>query len=113
MDAIKEEDLLLRRVQFLDPNFIKDDGTPSSSSFSLKKEEDGLMVDLDRLTTYREAIQDRAKFRLFALKAAYTTSLGLENVHDPKQDNPAHCLIKGNITRGVSRKLAKAAKRIP
>lgn len=113
MEVINEVDRLLRRVQFLDPNFIKPDGTPASSSFSLKKGEDGLSVDLERLTTYRQAIQDRARFRLFALKAGDTISLGLENIHDPKEENPAHCLIKGNITRGVSRKLAKAAKRIP
>jgi hypothetical protein len=32
-------DLLLRRVLFLHPNFIKPDGTPSSSSFRPKKGE--------------------------------------------------------------------------
>lgn len=112
MVMINEEDRLLRRVQFLDPNFIKDDGTPASSCFSLKKGEDGLSVDLERLTTYGKAIQDKTRFRLFALKAEFTTSMGLKNVYDPKADNQAHCLIKGNITRGISRKLAKAAVRI-
>lgn len=105
-------DQLLRRVQFLDPNFIKPDGTPASSSFALKKGEDGLSVDLERLTTYPKAIQERSRFRLFALNAGYTNSLKLENVHDPLPDNPAHSLIKGAITRGVSKKLAASAIRI-
>lgn len=112
MEIIGPDDRLLRRVQFLDPNFIKDDGTPASSSFSLKSGEDGLSVDLERLTTYPRAIQDRSRFRLFALCAEYTVSLGLENVHDPIEDNYAHTLMKGNITRGIARKLASNAVRI-
>lgn len=38
---ILPEDRLLRRVQFPDPNFIKEDGTPASSSFTLKRLENG------------------------------------------------------------------------
>ncbi|NJL14808.1 MAG: hypothetical protein HC913_18610 [Microscillaceae bacterium] len=112
MELIKEEDELLRRVQFLDPSFIKDDGTPASSSFSLKSGEDGLSVDIERLTTREKSIQDVSRFRLYALNAAFTVSLGLENKHDPKPDNYAHALITGNITRSIARKLAKEAKKI-
>lgn len=113
MEEIREDDRLLRRVQYLDPNFIKDDGTPSSSSFSLKRGEEGLSTDIERLTSYPVAIMDTDRFRLYAISAGFTTSLGLQNCHDPKEENYAHALIKGNITRGISRKLAKAAKRIP
>ena len=102
----------MRRVQYLDPNFIKPDGTPASSSFGLKKDEDGLSVDIERLTTYSKAIQDRRRFRLFALRAEFTESLGLQNVHVPLPDNVAHALIKGEITRSVARKLARNARRI-
>lgn len=112
-EIILTSDRLLRRVQFLDPNFIKPDGTPASSSFSLKKDELGLSVDIERLTTYADSIQDRSRFRLFALDAHFVISLGLENHHDPKLDNYAHALITGNISRGVSRQLASAARRIP
>ncbi len=105
-------DLLLRRVLFLHPNFIKPDGTPSSSSFRPKKGEDGLSVDVDRLTTYKKSIQSKARFRLYSLQSEFTSSLGLENHHDPLPDNPAHALIKGNISRGIAKKLAKTAKRI-
>lgn len=112
MEVIHDEDRLLRRVQYLHPTFIKPDGTPTSASFSLKKDEDGLSVDLERLTTYAKAIQDRSRFRLFAIKARLTKLLDLENVYDPMPDNPAHSLIKGKISKATSRQLAKAAVRI-
>lgn len=113
MEEIRPEDRLLRRIQYLNPHFIKDDGTPASSSFSLKRGEDGLSTDIERLTTYAIAIVDTDRFRLYALSAGFITSLGLQNIHDPKEENYAHALIKGTITRGTSRKLAKAATRIP
>lgn len=106
---ITSEDRLLRRVQFLDPNFIKPDGSPASSSFTLKKGEDGLSVDVERLTTYEKSIQDINRFRLFALQASFTESLGLENEHDPLPDNEAHALIKGGINKPTARKLAAEA----
>ena len=109
---IHESDRLLRRIQFLDPNFIKPDGTPSSASFSLRKGENGLSVDLERLTTYEKSITDRFKFRLFSIEASETKSLGLDNQHDPQLENYAHTLIIGNFSRSISRKLASMAKRI-
>lgn len=96
----------------MDPNFIKDDGRPASSAFSLKRGEDGLSVDLERLTRYARSIQNRNRYRLFVLKAGFTTELGLENIHDPQEDNYAHSLIKGQITRSIARKLAAEARRI-
>jgi len=109
---IHESDRLLRRIQFLDPNFIKPDGTPSSASFSLRKGENGLSVDLERLTTYEKSITDRFKFRLFSIEASETKSMGLDNQHDPQLENYAHTLIIGNFSRSISRKLASMAKRI-
>lgn len=109
---INENDRLLRRVQFLHPSFIKPNGTPSSASFSLKKGEAGLSVDIERLTTYKQSILDKSRFRLFALKASYTLELGLKNTPAPLPDNPAHGLIQGNISRPIARKLASNAVRI-
>jgi len=111
-ETIAPSDTLLRRVLYLDPNFIKEDGRPASSSFRLKSGENGLSVDIERLTTHGKAILDVRRFRLYALEAGFTEGLGLENEHDPLPDNDAHALIKGNITRGISRKLARAARRI-
>lgn len=109
---IHESDRLLRRIQFLDPNFIKPDGTPSSASFSLRKGENGLSVDLERLTTYEKSISDKFRFRLFSIEASETKSLGLENRHNPQPENYAHTLIIGDFSRSISRKLATMAKRI-
>ena len=109
---INDDDRLLRRVEFTNPDFIKPDGTPASSSFSLKRGEDGLSVDLERLTTREKSIVAREKYRLFSIVASFTSSLGLVNVHAPKSDNYAHSLIKGNITRPIARKLAGTAVRV-
>lgn len=111
-ESVKRSDRLLRRVQYRNPHFIKEDGTPASSSFSLKKGEEGLSVDIERLTTHAKSVQDKTRFRLFALEASYTMDLGLENVHAPLTDNYAHALIKGSITRGVARKLARNSLRV-
>ena len=112
IEIIDDNDNLLRRVMFLNPSFIKPNGTPASSSFSLKKGENGLSVDIERLTTHQASIQDRSKFRLFLLNAKFTSSLGLTNQHDPQPDNYAHALIIGNFTRSISRKLADVARRV-
>jgi hypothetical protein len=109
---INDADHLLRRVQFTNPDFIKPDGKPASSSFALKKDEDGLSVDLERLTTHEKSIGSRDKYRLFSVDASFTISLGLANEHNPKSDNYAHSLIKGNISRPVARKLAGSAIRV-
>ena len=111
-EQITDEDKLLRRVDFLNPNFIKPNGVPASSSFSTKRNEQGLSVDVERLTTYKKSIQNIKRFRLYALNASYTTSLGLKNIHDPLEDNYAHALIVGNITRSIARDLARHAMRI-
>lgn len=111
-ETISPQDKLLRRVQFLDPNFIKPDGTPASSSFTPKRDEEGLSVDIERLSTYDASIQDVGRFRLFSLDASFSENLGLINEHDPIEGNYAHALIKGDFTKSISRKLAAAAKRI-
>ncbi|SMD36641.1 hypothetical protein SAMN04488029_3003 [Reichenbachiella faecimaris] len=111
-EKISIDDRLLRRVQFLHPSFIKEDGTPASSSFTLKKGENGLSVDVERLTDYDKSIQDSSRFRLYALKASYTQELGLDNVLDPIEGNSAHALIKGNFNRSISRKLAANCEKI-
>ncbi|MBK8565777.1 MAG: hypothetical protein IPN76_21150 [Saprospiraceae bacterium] len=114
---ILPEDRLLRRVQFLDPNFIKEDGSPASSSFTLKRLEngdleEGLSTDIEKLTAYPTAIQDDSRFRLYALVTEFIQSLGLQCEHDPLPENHAHALIKGNISRSIARKLAQQAIKI-
>ena len=110
--AINDEDRLLRRVIFTDPRYVKPDGSVSSFAFTLRKDEDGLSVDIERLTTYEKAIQDRTKYRLYALVAEVPRNLGLECIHDPVAGNHAHALITGKLTKSISRKLARAVEKV-
>jgi hypothetical protein len=109
---ISSEDRLLRRCLFLNSSFIKPDGTPTSGCFSLKRDEDGLSVDLEKLTSFSKSIQDPRIYRLFVLIVGEVKSLGLDVVYDPIPTNIAHSLIKGNITKPISRQLAGMARRI-
>jgi hypothetical protein len=112
MQEINDEDLLLRRVPFTDPNYIREDGSITSFAFTLKKNEDGLSVDIDTLTTHDKSVLDRTKFRLYGLKAGVPREAGLACVHDPVEGNYAHALIKGAFTKSVSRMLASKAGRV-
>ncbi len=109
-EQIHDNDSLLRRVLFRDPNFIKPDGKPASSCFTPRKGEDGLSVDIERLTTYKKSIRNRDRYRLFYLQASTPRKHGLEPEHNPTPDNIAHALIKGNVTRPIAKKLASAAR---
>jgi hypothetical protein len=111
LERIQDEDRLLRRVPHTDPNYIKPDGTLSSFAFSLKKNEEGLSVNIERLTTYEATILDKSRFRLYVLSASEPRSLGLDCLHDPKPENDAHALITGSITKSISRQLAAKARR--
>lgn len=114
---ISKDDNLLRR--FLSPNppnfiFIKDDGTICSTCFQLRKNEDALSVDLERLTTLEKSIKDKTKYRLLKLNAGEVQKLKLLVEHDPnpkqEPDNISHTLIKGNIDKKISKKLASLSK---
>ena len=56
MEVILDNDNLLRRVPFVDPKYVKDDGTLTSFAFQLKKGTSGLSVNVERLTTYVDSI---------------------------------------------------------
>jgi hypothetical protein len=109
---IKDDDILLRRFEYLNPNHIKDDGTITSLVFKLKKTEDGLSVNIKKLTNYENSIIDNKRFRLCSLIVKIPRDYGLDCVHNPIDDNYAHALITGNITTPISRKLASNAIRV-
>ena len=112
-ETIFDEDFLLRRVPGADPRYIKDDNSISSFAFSKKKDEDGLSVNLERLTTYENSILDRTRFRLYRIQAGFVRSLeGLDTVHDPLPDNDSHSLIVGNITKSKAGAMSREAKLI-
>jgi hypothetical protein len=67
---IENEDFLLRRIP-ISPSYIKPDGSISSFAFTLKKGEDGISTDLERLADNEKSILDRTKFRLAKINAGY------------------------------------------
>jgi hypothetical protein len=107
---ISDNDNLLRRVPTYLPNYVKDDGTISSFAFSKKRDEDGLSVDLERMTTHEVAILDARKFRLLRINVGVVVNEindGLTVEHNPVLHNDAHCLICGNISEGKKKQLLK------
>ena len=113
LNAIDDTDNLLRRVPFTNPSYIKADGSITSFAFKLRKGENGLSVDVERLTTYEASVLDRSRFRLYSLPASCPRNLGLQCLPDPLPDNAAHALITGNFTDGISRQLAQSATPVP
>ena len=112
IQEIRREDRLLRRVIHVDPYHIRDDGTPTSLAFKLRRGEDGLSTDLERLTTYEVSIMDSRRFRLFALNVHEVWGLGLDCDHDPTPDNPAHSRINGPFSSSIPKKLSKLAVKV-
>lgn len=115
---IKEEDNLYRRFPLSDePKYSvfwkieNGQKIPSSAAFKTKKEEDGLSVDIEKLTTPEKSCGNNNEYGLVSFGA----KIPLENehscIHDPKEDNQAHALIVGD-TNKIAKKLSKAAKRI-
>ena len=94
---IEGKDRLLRRVYYRDPNYIKEDMTVTSFAFKLRKGEEGLSVDIERLTSYEKSIVDVEKYRLFAVSAKDVRSIGVDCLHKPiLPDNYAHAEIVGS-----------------
>lgn len=125
--TITGEDELIRRVP-QQPSFFKQNAQGklvlSSAAFTLKKDEDGLSVDIAALTTLEQAVYTQRTLSGEAvtgalLLAAVPLSLGCTCVHDPtaasaeQPANEAHALIKGNINKSLARKLADASRLLP
>ena len=108
-EEINREDFLLRRLP-IQPQYFRDDNSISSLAFKPRKVDvDGLSVDLERLTTHAEAILDRTRFRLCRVQASVPFDLGLECIHSPKPEEPAHSLVRGNFSTQVRRTLSNSA----
>ena len=93
---LKDEDRLLRRVIFKDPSYVRKDMSVTSFAFKLRKEEEGLSVDIEKLTTYEKSIISIEKYRLFAVSSKDVRSLELDCIHKPLPDNYAHAEIYGS-----------------
>lgn len=112
--SIDNKDFLLRRIP-ISPSYIKPDGTITSFAFSLRKGEDGISTDLERLAKYDTSILDKTKYRLAKINAGVIRNEinnGLDCIHNPLPDNYAHSLITsqtGKISDSKSRTMARSA----
>jgi hypothetical protein len=112
---IGNEDFLLRRIP-ISPSYIKSDGSISSFAFTLKKGEDGISTDLERLANKDASVLDKSKFRLARISVGYIRNNindGLDCIHNPQPENYAHSLITSNtgkITESKSRAMARVAE---
>ena len=112
--SIDNKDFLLRRIS-VSPSYIKPDGTITSFAFSLRKGEDGISTDLERLANYEISIQDKTKYRLAKINAGIIRNDindGLDCIHNPLPDNYAHSLITsqiGKINDSKARAMARSA----
>lgn len=112
---ILDEDYVLRRIPTFLPNYIKPDGSISTLAFRLKKDEDGLSVNLKRLSTFKQATLGKSDFRLLQVnvgKIRNDINDDLNVIHDPLENNIAHSLITGNITKGKQKQLIKHSKEL-
>jgi hypothetical protein len=108
---IADEDLLYRRLA--PSGHLNPDGTVASNAFKLRGRPDAEpSVDLARLTTPSEsrARAGRPGFQLGVLRAGDVRALGLTVTHEPTEDNPSHCLVRGNATGETCKKLAERTR---
>lgn len=108
-EQISDEDFVLRRIPTFLPNYVKEDGTISRMAFNPKKDAKGLSVDLERLSSYEQAILNQPhRFRILKLNVGLIRNEindGLDVLHDPIEDNKAHSLVTGKITKGKQNKM--------
>ncbi|QQS28037.1 MAG: hypothetical protein IPM47_14310 [Sphingobacteriales bacterium] len=112
---IYDEDNVLRRVPTFLPNYVKPDGAISSLAFRLRNGENGLSVDLERLSSFSKATLGRSDFRLLKLNVGQIRNYindGLDVISDPLEDNNAHSLITGNLTKGKQKQLVLISNEI-
>ena len=112
---IYDKDNVLRRVPTHLPNYIKPDGSITSLAFRLRKGEDGISVDLERLSSFKKATLGNANFKLLRLnvgKIRNEINEGLDVIHKPIEANDAHSIIIGNITKSKQRKLVSHSTKI-
>jgi len=111
---INNDDFLYRRIPKKNPFCWKEvDGKkiPSSANFKTDKGEDGLSVNIAKLTTPEKTAIDTNDFAVAEFSASTPIELGYKCEHNPKPDNDAHALIVGD-TKPIAKKLSKAITQV-
>ncbi len=107
---IDDDDILYRRLA---PGHLNPDGTANSNAFKRNGRPDPeCSVDLARLTSESELLS-RAPgpgFRLGVLRVADVRALNLTVTHMPTDQNPSHCVIRGNTKKETCRRLAELTR---
>lgn len=106
---IYDEDNVLRRVP-TNPSYIKPDGTINSYSFRKRKGEDGISVNLERLSSFTKTTMGSTEFRVLRINVGTIRNVindGLNVKHNPILDNEAHSLIVGDVSKSKQKKLVK------
>jgi len=110
---ISDEDNVLRRVPTFLPNYVKEDGTISRMAFNPKKDANGLSVDLEKLSSFEKAsLNQPDRFRILKINVGTIRNAindGIDVIHDPIEDNEAHSLITGKLSKGKQNQLIKAS----
>lgn len=107
---ILDSDFILRRVPTYLPNYIKPDGTITSRAYQKKRDEDGISVDLEKLSSFTKATLGDKRFRLLKLNVGiirHDINDGLNTIHNPLPENDAHSLIIGHITESKQKQLLR------
>lgn len=111
---IYDDDNVLRRVP-TNPSYIKPDGTINSYSFRKRKGEDGISVNLQRLSSFKKTTMGSCDFRVLRINVGVVRNEindDLDVIHNPLPENIAHSLIIGNVTKSKQKKLVKYSKEI-
>lgn len=87
--------------------------TVTSFAFKLRKNEKGLSVNIEKLTTLQESILDISRFRLFSITAKNVRAAGADCFHEPVDGNYAHAAIVHANLNKISSQLARNAVYVP
>lgn len=113
---ISDDDNILRRVPTFLPNYVKEDGSISRMAFNPKKDANGLSVDLEKLSSFEKAsLNQPERFRILKLNVGVIRNYindGLDVIHDPMEDNEAHSLVTGKISKGKQNQMLKISMEI-
>lgn len=115
---ITNADLLYRRFPIKDEPrftaFYKVDGdkrVPTSAAFKTKPGEDGLSVNIAKLTTVEDTIEDPEFFGVAEFPASVPLNAGYPCVQDEQPGNIAHALIVGD-TNPIAKQLSRSVTRV-
>jgi len=106
---VYDKDNVLRRVP-TNPSYIKPDGTINSYSFRKRKGEDGISVNLERLSSFAKTTMGSKDYRVLKINVGTIRNVindGLDVKHSPISENNAHSLITGEVSKSKQKKLVK------